>query len=49
MAAAWAAAQARFTNELTKDVAPFVEKSYRVRTDPASRAIAGLSMGAVKG
>ena len=45
VAAAWAAAQARFTNELMKDVAPFVEKTYRVRTDPASRAIAGLSMG----
>ena len=43
--AAWAALQARFTSELMNDVVPFVEKTYRVRTDPASRAIAGLSMG----
>jgi len=28
-----------------KDVIPFVEKTYRVRTDARSRAIAGLSMG----
>ena len=27
------------------DVLPYVEKNYRVRTDRASRAIAGLSMG----
>jgi enterochelin esterase-like enzyme len=45
VAAAMAAAQARFTSELMNDVVPFVEKSYRVRSDPASRAIAGLSMG----
>jgi enterochelin esterase family protein len=45
VAAALAAAQARFTSELMNDVVPFVEKTYRVRTDARSRAIAGLSMG----
>jgi enterochelin esterase family protein len=45
VAAALAAAQARFTSELMKDVVPFVERTYRVRTDARSRAIAGLSMG----
>jgi enterochelin esterase family protein len=45
VSAALAAAQARFTSELMKDVVPFVEKSYRVRPDARSRAIAGLSMG----
>jgi para-nitrobenzyl esterase len=43
--AARAAVQARFTSELMNDVVPFVEKRYRVRSDPGSRAIAGLSMG----
>jgi para-nitrobenzyl esterase len=43
--AAYARLQARFTSELMNDVVPFVEKTYRVRTDPGSRAIAGLSMG----
>ncbi len=43
--AAYAALQARFTSELMNDVVPFVEKTYRVRSDPESRAIAGLSMG----
>jgi para-nitrobenzyl esterase len=43
--AAYAALQARFTSELMNDVVPFVEKTYRVRTDPGDRAIAGLSMG----
>jgi enterochelin esterase family protein len=37
--------QERFTNELLKDVIPYVEKNYRVRANPQSRAIAGLSMG----
>ena len=45
VAAALAAGQARFTSELMKDVIPFVEKTYRVRPDARSRAIAGLSMG----
>jgi enterochelin esterase family protein len=40
-----AALQDRFTNELLKDVMPFVEKNYRALTGAANRAIAGLSMG----
>jgi enterochelin esterase-like enzyme len=40
-----ASLQDRFTNELMKEVIPFVEKHYRVRTGPENRAIAGLSMG----
>lgn len=40
-----AALQERFTSELLKDVAPFVEKNYRVLTGAGNRAIAGLSMG----
>jgi enterochelin esterase family protein len=43
--AAPAALQERFTNELMKDVMPFVEKNYRVLTGRDNRAIAGLSMG----
>ena len=43
--AAMEAAQHRFTDELLKDVVPFVEKHYRVHTGPENRAIAGLSMG----
>jgi enterochelin esterase family protein len=35
----------RFTDELLKDVIPYVEKNYRVVADPEHRAIAGLSMG----
>lgn len=34
-----------FVEDFTKDVLPWVESHYRVRTDRASRAIAGLSMG----
>jgi enterochelin esterase family protein len=45
VAAALAASQARYTSELMKDVVPFVEKTYRVRPEAQSRAIAGLSMG----
>ena len=37
--------QERFTNELMKDVVPFIETHYRVRAGAATRAIAGLSMG----
>src|SRR5262249_31525873 len=40
-----AAMQERFTNELLKDVVPFVEKNYRVLPGGANRALAGLSMG----
>ncbi len=43
--AAMAAAQDRFTNELIRDVVPFVEKNYRVLAGGEHRAIAGLSMG----
>jgi enterochelin esterase-like enzyme len=45
VAAALEAAQERFTNELLKDVVPFVEKNYRVVPDREHRALAGLSMG----
>jgi enterochelin esterase-like enzyme len=40
-----AALQERFTNELMKDVMPFVEKIYRTLAGRDNRAIAGLSMG----
>jgi len=40
-----AALQERFTNELLKDIVPFVEKNYRTLPGAANRAIAGLSMG----
>lgn len=43
--AAMEAMQNRFTDELLKEIVPFVEKHYRVHTDPEHRAIAGLSMG----
>ena len=39
------AVQNRFTDELLKEIVPFVEKHYRVQTGPEHRAIAGLSMG----
>ena len=42
---AMAALQERFTNELMKDIVPFVEKNFRVLTGRDNRAIAGLSMG----
>jgi enterochelin esterase family protein len=34
-----------FVNDFVKDVMPYVESHYRVRTDRAHTAIAGLSMG----
>lgn len=34
-----------FVADFTKDVMPYIEKSYRVHTDQKNRAIAGLSMG----
>jgi len=43
--AANAAFQERFASELLKDVVPFVEKTFRVQTGSANRALAGLSMG----
>ncbi len=45
LAAAGAAAQERFANELLNDVMPYVEKNYRVLANRENRAIAGLSMG----
>jgi enterochelin esterase family protein len=36
---------ARFEDDFTKDVLPYVEKNYRVLADRRNRAIAGLSMG----
>src|SRR5262245_58147473 len=35
----------RFTDELLKDVIPYVEKNFRVQSDREHRALAGLSMG----
>ncbi len=43
--AAMEAMQNRFTNELLKDIVPFIEATYRVKAGPESRALAGLSMG----
>ncbi len=37
-----------FTNDLVTDIIPLIEKNYRVLTDPAHRAIAGLSMGGME-
>ena len=34
-----------FSKDLLEDVMPMVEKSYRIKRDPDSRAIAGFSMG----
>ncbi len=34
-----------FERDLLEDVLPFIEKTYRVKTDATSRAIVGLSMG----
>ncbi|HXT11576.1 MAG TPA: alpha/beta hydrolase-fold protein [Candidatus Angelobacter sp.] len=34
-----------FEDEFAKDIRPMIEKNYRVHTDRAHRAIAGLSMG----
>ncbi len=44
-AEAMAALQDRFTNELLKDIVPYVEKNYRARAGRENRALAGLSMG----
>ena len=35
----------QFTNEIVKEIIPYMEKNYRVKTDSANRALAGLSMG----
>ncbi len=34
-----------FSQDFANDVRPYIEKNYRAKTDRASRAIAGLSMG----
>ncbi|QIA07664.1 esterase [Draconibacterium halophilum] len=34
-----------YVNSIVKDIVPYIEKNYRVISDPAHRAIAGLSMG----
>jgi enterochelin esterase family protein len=36
---------AKFEDEFTKDIGPYIEQHYRVQTDRNDRAIAGLSMG----
>jgi enterochelin esterase family protein len=36
---------ARFEDDFLKDIVPYVEKHYRVQTNRADRAVAGLSMG----
>ncbi len=36
---------AAFENDLLKDIIPFVEAKYSVKTGPENRALAGLSMG----
>jgi enterochelin esterase-like enzyme len=41
----WQDSIEKFRDALLKEVIPQVEKAYRVNADPASRAIAGLSMG----
>lgn len=43
--AAMEAMQNRFTDELLKDIVPYVEKHYRTLKGAENRAIAGLSMG----
>ncbi len=35
-----------YVHSIVKDIVPYIEKNYRVIANPASRAIAGLSMGA---
>src|SRR5262249_37731119 len=44
-AAAMAANESRFMQELLQEIIPYVEKNYRVVAAPEYRAIAGLSMG----
>jgi|WetSurMetagenome_2_1015567.scaffolds.fasta_scaffold45886_1 enterochelin esterase-like enzyme len=37
-----------FTNDLLKDVIPYVESKYRIKTGKSNRALAGLSMGGIE-
>lgn len=39
---------ADFTSELLNECIPLVEATYRVKTNPANRALAGLSMGGIQ-
>jgi enterochelin esterase family protein len=34
-----------YIHSVAKDIIPYIEKNYRVKTDPGSRAVSGLSMG----
>ncbi|MDR0311588.1 MAG: hypothetical protein LBJ21_08375, partial [Acidobacteriota bacterium] len=34
-----------YIHSVAKDIIPYIEKNYRVQTDPAHRAVSGLSMG----
>ncbi len=43
--AEWAQSNERFETDLLQEVLPFVERTYKVETAPARRAVAGLSMG----
>ena len=38
----------KFVDELANDIIPYIEKNYRVKTDSANRALAGLSMGGLE-
>ncbi len=42
------AAKDPFTNEMMKDIIPFVETNYRVLANPENRALSGLSMGGIQ-
>ena len=37
-----------FPDELTKDIIPYIEKNYRVKSNAKNRALAGLSMGGLE-
>jgi enterochelin esterase-like enzyme len=37
-----------FTNDLLKDIIPYIESHYSAHTDPQHRALAGLSMGGMQ-
>lgn len=39
------AAMSRFKQEMTQNIVPFIDSTYRTLTDAANRAISGLSMG----
>jgi enterochelin esterase family protein len=37
--------QGRMARHIVEDIVPFIEKTYRVKSGPKNRALAGLSMG----